>query len=218
MRDPRRVQSVPFVAALGTELSIQLGESGLKFKSSLVGMEEDRYLVARLPQHSHLSEKLAPGMDLIMRYVHFGSVYGCYVTVRGLIRLPFPLLFLSFPTQVQCIELRRMKRVACMIPAGIQTAQREQEGMIRDISTGGVLFTARAPEGKGVPQIEIGESVILSFPMLGMDGIQEYSGRVRRSSLDRDELRLGIEFEGLPEEMAGRIQSYVDTVTGYREQ
>ena len=217
MQDPRRIQSVPFVAELGTELSIQLGESGPKYKSRLVGMEEDLYLIARLPQPAHLSEKLAPGMDLIMRYVHFGSVYGCFVTVRGWIRLPYPLLFFSFPTQVQCIELRRMKRVSCMIPSRIQTAQWEQEGMIRDISTGGVLFTARPPQ-KGASAFEIGESVLLSFPMLGMDGDQEFAGRIRRSSLDRDELRLGIEFEDLSEEMAERIQSYVDTVQGYRGQ
>ena len=217
MEDPHRVQSVPFAAALGTELSIQLGESGPKFKSRLVGMEEDLYLVARLPQPSQLSDKLAPGTDLIMRYVHFGSVYGCFVTVRGVIRLPYPLLFLSLPSQVQCIELRRMKRVACMIPSRIQTAQWEQEGMVRDISTGGVLFTSKAPHGKRGPEMEIGESVILGFPMLGMDGVQEFTGRIRRASVDRNELKLGIEFEDLPEETAARIQAYVDTVEGYGE-
>jgi c-di-GMP-binding flagellar brake protein YcgR len=216
MQDPRRIQSVPFVAALGTELSIQLGESGPKLRSSLVGMEEDQYLIARLPQPAHLSEKLAPGMDLIMRYVHFGSVYGCFVTVRGWIRLPYPLLFLGFPTQVQCIELRRMKRVGCTIPSRLQTARWEQEGMIRDISTGGVLFTARPPRGKGAPELEIGESVMLSFPILGMEGNQEFAGRIRRSSLDRDELKLGVEFEELSEELAVRIQSYVDSVEGYQ--
>ena len=217
MQDPRRIQSVPFVAALGTELSIQLGESGPKFKSSLVGMEEGLYLVARLPQPAHLSAKLAPGMDLIMRYVHFGSVYGCFATVRGLIRRPYPLLFLSFPTQVQCLELRRMKRVACMIPSKLVMRQWKQEGMIRDISAGGVLFTAKPPGPKGVPEYEMGESVILTFPMLGMEGDQEFAGRIRRSSLDRDELKLGIEFEELSEEMSGRIQSYVDAIEGYRE-
>lgn len=84
-------------------------------------------------------------------------------------------------------------------------------------SAGGVLFTAKSPAGKDIPAHGIGENVVLTFSLLGMEGEQEFAGRIRRSSLDLDELKLGIEFEGLSEERSDKIQSYVDAIEGYRE-
>ena len=217
MTEPINIRSAAFVASLGMDISIQLVDSGKRLKSELVGMRDPQYLILRLPQPLSLSREIQEGTDLILRYVHFGSVYGCMVKVCGLILKPFPLLFLTFPTEVQCIELRKAQRVECMLPATATGATWEESGLIRDISTGGVLFCTKTGADNEGPSISIGEGLLLSFPLLGVDGLQEFSGRIRRIMRDREELCLGVEFDALPSEITKKIETYLETVAIYNE-
>ncbi len=215
MRDLNPIQSTTFVASLGIDVSIQVGEAGKRFKSVLVGMQDQQYLIIHLPQPLSLGRELREGMDLILRYVHFGSVYGCMVTVRGLILKPFPLLFLSYPNQVECVELRKVKRVECMLPATATGARWKTNGMIRDISSGGVLFCAKTDPRHETPAVEIGEPILLTFPLLGMEGRREFSAKVRRITHDGEEKAMGVEFEDLPPDIVGKIEAYVATISSY---
>lgn len=215
MTNAQEIHSSPFAASLGTEISIQLGEGGKKFKTLLVGMQHEDYLIVRLPQPAFLSKKLPQGMGLILRYVHNGSVYGCMASVAGLIVRPFPLLFLTFPTEVQRIELRKGKRVECMLPARVTGVEKTVDGMIRDISTGGVLFSVKTDSSRPAPPFGVGESILVSFPLLGMEGVREFSGKIRRVAQDGQEGRLGIQFETLAEEIARKIESYIETITTF---
>lgn len=217
MDDSYHVRSTSFSASLGTEMSIQLGETKERFKSVLVGIRSDQYLIAQFPVTSSVCRNLHDGMDLVLRYVHFGSVYGCMVTLRGLIRKPFPLLFLSYPTQVQRIELRKKQRVACLIPAVVMRSQGKQDGMIQDISTGGVLFSTHTARESGMGPFEVEESILISFPLLGMDGSQEFPGKVRRVTEDREKMEIGIEFEEYSSDIREKIESYIKKITSYQE-
>lgn len=217
MDNSYHVQSTSFSASLGTEVSIQLVDSEGRFKSILVGMQPDQYLIVQFPAASSVSQSLHDGMDLILRYVHFGSVYGCIVTLRGLIRKPLPLLFLTYPTQIQRIELRKVQRVACLIPATIMRSRGKRSGMIRDISTGGVLFCTKTAQETGMGSFKVGESILVSFPLLGMDGLQEFPGKVRRVTEDREKLRLGIEFEEYSPDIREKIELYIVKTTDYQE-
>jgi len=213
MDNSYHVKSTSFNASLGMEVSIQLAETELRFKSTLVGMQSDQYLIVPFPGASNVSQHLHEGMDLILRYVYFGSVYGCMVTLIGLIRRPFPLMFLSVPTQVQRIELRRVQRVACLIPATVMRSHGKHSGMIRDISTGGVLLSSQS----GTGPFEVGESILISFPLLGMEGVQEFPGKVRRVIEDREKVSLGIEFEEYSSDIREKIESYITKISAYQE-
>ncbi len=209
------IRSTTFVASLGTEVSIQIGEAGKRFRSVLVGMHDQHYLIIHLPQPLSLGKTLHEGTDLILRYVHFGCVYGCKVKVRGLILKPFPLLFLSHPDEVQCVELRKVKRVECLLPSTATGFSWEESGMVRDISTGGVLFCMKVgPQGE-IPAVEIGESILLTFPLLGIEGKQEFPGKIRRIARDREELSIGVEFDELPPDIFKKIEAYITTINEY---
>lgn len=212
MPEHKDIRSTAFAASLGINVSFQIQDDGRRFKSILVGMKDGQYLIIHLPGALTLSPKLRVGMKLIMRYVHFGSVYGCMVTVQGLTVKPFPVLFLSYPKQVQCIELRKSRRLECMLPATAKGFHWEGSGMIRDISTGGVLFSMKTGPQHEHPDIEIGQSVLLKFPLLGMDGLQEFLGNVRRVEHDGKELRIGMQFEKVPQDILDKIETYMATI------
>ncbi|MGD8386299.1 MAG: flagellar brake protein, partial [Desulfobacteraceae bacterium] len=211
------VQSTLFSASLGMEVSIQIAETEMRFKSTLVGMQCNQYLLVPFPVASTVSQHLQDGTDLILRYVHFGSVYGCMVTLIGLIRKPFPLLFLSVPTQVQRIELRKVQRVACLIPGTVMRSKGKHSGMIQDISSGGVLFSTQTAQESGTSPFEVGESILVSFPLLGMEGHQEFPGKIRRVTEDREKVSLGIEFEEYSTDIREKIESYIEKINTYQE-
>lgn len=65
------------------------------------------------------------------------------------------------------------------------------------------------------PAVEIGENILLTFPLLGMEGRHEFPGRIRRVTRDGEELGMGVEFEELPPGIFKKIEDYVATINQY---
>lgn len=101
---------------LGTRLQVQLSGMEGQFRSNLVGMEPERYLIVQVPMMTGILNKLQEGNRATVRYLYSGYIYGFSSTVMHFSTKPAPLLFLAYPKTVEIIELRKSKRVDCFFP------------------------------------------------------------------------------------------------------
>jgi hypothetical protein len=53
------------------------------------------------------------------------------------------------------------------------------------------------------------DTVVLLFPFIGLDGVQEFAGRVRNTTIDRKRISMGLEFVGIKDDIIHRIDDYI---------
>jgi c-di-GMP-binding flagellar brake protein YcgR len=205
-------REVNLTAGLGTELLIEIKGTGKKFKSHLVGMEPEAYLIIRLPLTLGIMDRIKPQSAFIVRYVCSGNVYGFSTSVLGSIINPLRLVFLSYPEKVEIVNLREKARVCCHLPAIAYLENKKLEGVILDINSKGVRFVSTTPKEEKHIQVKLGDDIKLSFPIVGMEGIQDFYGKVRNTVQDRERISLGVEFEMLDSTLSDKIESYARSV------
>ena len=142
-------------ATMGQFISVEIvGRTRDVFKTRLVGVRTGAYLILEIPgllEAGNVRTQLVPGRELIIRTIcekTTGECMGFYSSVIGVVRVPFPVVFINFPTQVETRELRTEKRQPTAIPGTmfIQKGDNEIPGMITDVSGGGCRFELQVEE------------------------------------------------------------------------
>jgi c-di-GMP-binding flagellar brake protein YcgR len=197
--------------SLGTQMQIQLGGMDGPFKSSLVGMVRENFLMIQLPMMTGILNKLNEGNRVTARYIYSGSIYGFHSAILAFITKPSPLLFLTYPKIIEILDLRKCKRVDCFFPANAKIQEVEHKGLILDISTGGCKFSIDTSSDARIPHIEVGEIINLSFQLIGTSEAQTVFGKVRTTSRDQRKVVVGIQFDALDSEMAKSIEALIES-------
>lgn len=134
---------------IGQVLDIEIQDvSKNRFQSVLIGLKNDRYLLAELPnpaKYGDLREKMFTEQELIVRTIcekTTGECLGFKSFIRAKQKLPEPLLFLAFPPRVEIRELRSEKRLLVSQPAFVivESMNAHIYGMIMDLSGSGCRF------------------------------------------------------------------------------
>lgn len=202
---------------LGCKLSIQLEGVKERLSSFLIGMEPKSYLIIKTPLRGSSEYLVSEGSDLIIRYVHFGEVYGFHATALLSIKNPTTITFLSYPQRIEKINLRKNPRITSLIPAYLYHKEDKLNGVIKNLSTQGIKFTTKTIENSILKDILIGDEISISFPLPGIDGNQELKGKIRNKSRnnDNEESGFGIEFDNRNAETIGLINTYITKVKEY---
>jgi c-di-GMP-binding flagellar brake protein YcgR len=196
---------------LGTRLQVQIGGMDGQFKTILVGMSPEEYLLIQLPMMAGILNKLYEGNRVTVRYMYAGSVYGFHTTILHFITKPSPSLFLTYPKSIEIIELRKGKRVDCFFPGLAKIQDKELQGAIVDISTGGCKFSIDTSGEVRVPPMEVGENFNLSFQLIGSPQPDTFPGRVRSISREQGKVVLGIQFDALDTEIVKSIEALIES-------
>jgi len=197
---------------LGAQLQIEIEGVEFRFKSTLVGMESDEYLIIKtpvVPRHApfgSIKHKLFPGTQIVARYLYKGTVFGFQSKLIEAISTPLRLLFVEYPKIIENYDLRSQERTDCFLPAKIEIRNKEEHGAILDISERGCRCLIKALEGKKLPSTQIDERITLTCQFPGIEGEQVVSGNVKNISKDKQEMILGIEFH----EIAARLKTIID--------
>lgn len=207
-------QGMRLTAEPGSQMMLQFEGIEDRLKSILVGLEPSSYLIIRAPLFVDRS-MLQEGKPVIVRYVYCGSVYGFRTSIISSIRRPFPLLFLAYPGSVEKFNLRKKVRVSCHIPGAMTFNSENLAGLILDISESGCRFVGKAPKVEAAVQVAAGDEIEISFPLLGLEGLQIFRAKARTISQDRETISVGMEFLEMEPEMSNRIVQYVESVSDY---
>ncbi len=108
---------------LGTQLEIEIEGVPTRFKSSLVGIEPDEYLIIKAPEAAlpdSIKNKLFRGNQIVVRYLCKGTLFGIQSQLVQVTSTPIRLLFVEYPKTIENYDLRSHERIDCFFPAKIK--------------------------------------------------------------------------------------------------
>ncbi len=205
-------------AHIGVEVGVhlQIQFQGLKeiSKTTLVGLERGLYLIVRTPPVPGTWTKLNKENHTIVRYLYKGTVYGFKCTLLAVMNEPFPLLFLSYPSDIETINLRKQERVECVIPAVARIAGSPCKGAVLDISQSGCSFAFNVQSG-GSPPVTPGDEIVLVIRLAGSAGERELSAKVMNVRKTGDRVITGNFFTDADDAAMTAVEEYVSCLSEF---
>jgi len=205
----------PTLCPPGTRMLLEVAGFQDKLASICVGHIRPRFVVTTapiVPEHNReaVHQMLYPDNTVIVRFLLEGTVMGFSAKIIRSLQVPFPLLFFTYPTRLECLDLRRHRRVPCCIPAETEVGTNATPGMIVDLSLTGCQFSACLTEGTATPpQIGIDDSVVLRCPLFGQDRQAVLPSAVKRVGLSEKRLDIGLKFKELSPEIHAALNGYI---------
>lgn len=123
-----------FFMELGSHLQLEIQEASLLLKSDLIGMEVDKYLIAKVYQMNDNQEELIRKNKIIVKYFHKNSVLGFQSNAISIISKPEKIVFLEYPKEIENFDVRAIKRTPCFLPVKLKIDHNIIEGVIIDIN------------------------------------------------------------------------------------
>jgi hypothetical protein len=211
----KKNQSTRLYIEISSDLFLSIkGIKGI-FPSYLIGMKPDAFLIIKTPTIISNEDLLSEGASLRVRYTHLGDIYKFNTSILGENKKPFKVTYLSYPDVVDKIEYRDSPRVSSYIPASLIYNKIEVKGIITDISVAGCKYRTESIDQLENLLIKKEGDVTLKFPVLGLDGIREFKGKIKKVAFDSD-LALGIGFSEIQKDARNMITSYIEETLEYR--
>ncbi len=200
---------------LGTEISIQPEWSDEKIKAFTIGIKPSSYIIINTVSLSDTFNIIKKNDRMIVRYLHSGNIYGFRTKSLGSITIPFKLLFISYPENVEVLSLRKSERVTCNIPANIVLNNLDHKGIVTDMSSGGIKVQINSNAISSYNNISLEMPVSISFPLPGLDGIQTFKGIIKRIDRDAISLSLGINFSIIDPAAKTKLDEYLNLIVDF---
>ncbi|MEF3697635.1 flagellar brake protein [Desulfolutivibrio sp.] len=206
---------------VGAKLSLEVLGIDEKLSSALVGYAKGKYLVVQLPSLTEggrdmLFQYLYSGNPVTVRYLKSGAVFGFRCEIIKYLFSPFPLLFLTFPLRVESFNLRRHRRIPCLLPVSAMIKEATYTGLMTDLSLSGCGVGLTIMR-KYQPTIGVDDRVLLSCLVFGDHGQNNLHCLIKRAASDVGKLELGLKFTELPEASRQGILSYIQSAAAILE-
>ncbi|MCP4268015.1 MAG: flagellar brake protein [Candidatus Brocadiaceae bacterium] len=164
----------------------------------LIGIENEKYLIIRIPTQHNLdiaSHMFIKGNEIYVKYVYKGTIFGFQSKIIDQIYEPFKLLFIEYPEKIESYDFRGNKRVECYLPAFVIVEEVRIEGCITDISKAGCLFDIKIPELENCKSlIDSNEEINIGFQLPGVEEALNIVAKQRSLKNETNKARIGIEF------------------------
>jgi c-di-GMP-binding flagellar brake protein YcgR len=199
---------------VGTALEIQIGGKESRLTSELIGIEEDKYLIIKMPtvqSMAGLSSALHKGNRIIIRYMHMGTIFGFKSHIIHFITSPTKLIFIQYPERIETHELRANKRLNCYLPANVKIMDNTIEGTVTDISKGGCYLVIEKAKVASSLILQVGDEIGISFQLPGVENKLTVAGKQKNIKKDEDSVGIGIQFDNMNIEMQKRIYDFLST-------
>lgn len=207
---------------LGTELLIEIADIKMRFKSEVVGVESERFLIVKLPikDFSDYFQKYQDAGDgqvnVIVRYIYKGSVYGFKSHIISIITTPAQLVFINYPQKIEGISIRSNLRHECILPANVSTGVDAFDAVVIDISTAGCQCSVKrslfGDLKKFYEMVELNSEILLSMFFPGLSEHVEFSAVVKNIHESDGKILFGAMFQGLTEETEENLNSFISLV------
>lgn len=207
-----KARHAPFLCPPGTKMLLEVSGLPGKLATVCVGHAKGRFVVTHMPVvpdggREALHQMLYPDNGIIARFLLEGTVMGFSASIIRTVQIPFPLLFVTYPSRLESLDLRRHRRVPCCIPAAIQLDDTPAQGMIVDLSLTGCQFSAIV-QAEHAPQLRIDDQVELRCELFGAAENARLPAVVKRVGVSEKRLEIGLKFQEI-------AQTTKDAIAGY---
>ena len=199
----------------GNQVSIAFGKDDKQYFVPCLGVCTGKFFMTQVPIESGVDKKLTPGNAAVIRFVESGMVCGFKVNVQHVIMHPFRLIFFDYPDVLEVINLRASERITLFLKATLQKDGKNFEGAIRDLSNGGCFFVMNYWQDPFWDDLRMDSSLFIKFKMHDDKPPIELKCKPVRISKDKDELSLGLSFDGNSQELLDRVANFITYVSQF---
>jgi c-di-GMP-binding flagellar brake protein YcgR len=199
---------------VGIELEIQIEGVKGRLKGELIAVEEDKFLIIKLPSFQSLGNaaKLTyAGTNIIIRYIHDGTMFGFKSSVLHFMFEPIRLVFIKCPKKIESQDLRTHKRISCYLPANVIIIDQKIEGAIIDISRNGCYFTTNKAKVENNQILQVGNEISVIFYLPGEAEELTIAGKQKTTKTDKDSVNIGIEFDNMSIKVEEKLYGFLLT-------
>lgn len=211
----RALKNVSFYCPVGTDLVLRLEGVDARLKSTLIGVDHGEFLIVRTPRAAGIEPLLIKGSPVKVIFLHDGTIYGFLSKFLHQVRVPSPLIFISYPKDMERHEIRKNLRIDCYIPATLLIGdQMERQGVISDLSIGGCRVTLNNEGTSLSAQLKPESVLMMAIEMLGIQSDRSIRSIVKNVHQDANKIHIGVKFDTSDADVLSSIQEYVERVLG----
>ena len=197
----------------GLNLRLELEDDSPSMAGNLIGISKNNYIIVNRPSELEGPITASKDMRIVVKYLQSGRVCMFKANVIKQLSQPEPLLFLEYPMVVHYHELRQSQRADIYVPCIMTLASGPRHSSaLLDLSETGCLCQIKTDKDKLLPQIDPSGAVSLFCLFPGVGEEQEIQGVIRNVKRKSTELRVGIEFTELSEDLRKIIGNYLDSL------
>lgn len=195
---------------IGLRLKMEFDSIESHLDSTLVGMVPDKCIITSTPSHFLITKtEMVIGNEALIKFTYMGKLCMFTSTLIKTIETPEQLLFFEYPKVIHYHEMRKAKRTAIYIPCSINLLEDgKYSGTIIDISSTGSLCQLKAVRDEPLPLVNLKQSIELSCILPGLTDEQTLAGTVRNIKTNHREIRIGIEFSNLGDQVKETISHF----------
>jgi len=204
-----KMPGIQLRVSLGKNVIIRVPGADSSYRGHIVGFDPYDYLIASVRLPGRIRDQLALGGEIIVKYIHQGTVYGFKTPTFNVVTSPTSLVFFAYPSTIEKVELRRDSRTNCNIDARLQAEDDEYECLIINISATGCKATVRAGTRDPMSRLEVGDALV-AFVNLGAEGTLKLPIVVRNIKREQGLHTIGAMFLELNDIEEERIGTYLE--------
>lgn len=204
-----KMPGVQLRVALGKDVVIRVPGAEQPYQGRIVGFDPYEYLIASVRLPGSIRQQLSLGGELIVKYIHQGTVYGFKTTTYKTVTSPTSLVIFAYPSVIEKVELRRDARTRCNLDGKIQAENGEYECMVVNISATGCKASVRARARDPLARLEVGDTLVVCVN-LDAKGPLKLPIVVRNIQREHGLCTLGTMFLDLNESEEERIGIYLE--------
>lgn len=207
-----RIPGVQLDVTPGKEVIIRIPGHKQSYRGKIVGFDPYDYVIAKVRLPSSLRQSLKLGGEIIVKYVHKGTVYGFKSPVHNAISKPAALVFFEYPDIIEKLALRRTSRLECNIDGTLHTTDDEVECMVINVSETGCKISARAGSRDMLKNTKVDDALIVAMN-LGNNGELKIAVAVKNITLVKGIMSLGCMFLDITKEEMATIRNYIEKIS-----
>lgn len=205
------IPGVQLDIALGKAVVIRIPDVEQSYRGKIVGYDPYDYIIASVRLPSSVRKVLTFGGQLILKYIHKGTVYGFRAGVHNIITSPTPIIFFDYPDIIEKIDLRRAARHGCNIEGRLHTLEGDYDCMVVNVSETGCKISARAGSRDMLNSTKVDDTMVLSMT-LGTLGTIKLPIAVRNLSLEKGIIYMGSMYLDINKDEETLITNYLEKV------
>ncbi|MFQ5328826.1 MAG: PilZ domain-containing protein [Thermodesulfobacteriota bacterium] len=200
---------------LDHELLIEFAELKLRFKSLLVGMEQNVFILAKIFSNDLVGLFNNDGLSktpLRVMYRYKGAIYRFDTTIQQAVNFPARTFFLKYPAAVEKHCTPEKVRYKVNLPAQTMLGRDIVEISIDDISHNGclcVINTSEQEEKSLYELIRIDRRIEIMVQFTNAEECCHLVGTIRNASQDINQIQLGVLFVKLKPAVKKRVADYI---------
>lgn len=196
----------------GIKLSIEFKGLEARITSKVVGVEEDDYIILKMPPGHTLGEavhKLYTNSIFVARFMNKGTIYGFQSSIIKVLTDPKKVIFIEYPKKIETHDMRSSKRVDCYLPATIESEKGKMVGNIVDLSKSGCLVIIDAAKVIISMVMQTDIEVNISFHIPGVEELIVASAQQKSIRKDSKNVSIGLSFDNLDIELQTKLDNFL---------